>query len=168
MSPLDIHVFVLKHELRLHATQDLCAEALDMSQFLRRFVPITSACPCSPRPHPEEHIFPSSPSLCCAVLWLPSTDKTVKLWKVSERDKRPEGYNLKDEEGRLRDPATITTLRVSPAAVFGHCLGDSSGWPHAGCCECCNYDVRGREIQQRLDPPETGGRWRSRACAKLH
>lgn len=41
------------------------------------------------------------------------TDKTVKLWKVSERDKRPEGYNLKDEEGRLRDPATITTLRVS-------------------------------------------------------
>ncbi|XP_069448449.1 serine/threonine-protein phosphatase 2A 55 kDa regulatory subunit B beta isoform isoform X7 [Ovis canadensis] len=39
-------------------------------------------------------------------------DKTVKLWKVSERDKRPEGYNLKDEEGRLRDPATITTLRV--------------------------------------------------------
>lgn len=39
-------------------------------------------------------------------------DKTVKLWKVSERDKRPEGYNLKDEEGRLRDPCTITTLRV--------------------------------------------------------
>lgn len=42
----------------------------------------------------------------------------MKLWKVSERDKRPEGYNLKDEEGRLRDPATITTLRVSPAIVF--------------------------------------------------
>lgn len=39
-------------------------------------------------------------------------DKTVKLWKVSERDKRPEGYNLKDEDGRLRDPSTITTLRV--------------------------------------------------------
>lgn len=41
----------------------------------------------------------------------------MKLWKVSERDKRPEGYNLKDEEGRLRDPATITTLRVSVMAV---------------------------------------------------
>lgn len=40
-------------------------------------------------------------------------DKTVKLWKVSERDKRPEGYNLKDEDGRLRDPSMITTLRVS-------------------------------------------------------
>lgn len=40
-------------------------------------------------------------------------DKTVKLWKISERDRRPEGYNLKDEEGRIRDPATITTLRVS-------------------------------------------------------
>lgn len=40
------------------------------------------------------------------------TDKTVKLWKISERDKRPEGYNLKDEEGRVRDPTTITALRV--------------------------------------------------------
>lgn len=40
-------------------------------------------------------------------------DKTVKLWKVSERDKRPEGYNLKDEDGRLRDPSMITVLRVS-------------------------------------------------------
>lgn len=40
-------------------------------------------------------------------------DKTVKLWKISERDKRPEGYNLKDEDGRIRDPGTITTLRVS-------------------------------------------------------
>ncbi len=42
-------------------------------------------------------------------------DKTVKLWKISERDKRPEGYNLKDEEGRIRDPTTITSLRVSRA-----------------------------------------------------
>ncbi|KAI4873135.1 hypothetical protein NFI96_016445 [Prochilodus magdalenae] len=39
-------------------------------------------------------------------------DKTVKLWKISERDKRPEGYNLKDEDGRIRDPTTITALRV--------------------------------------------------------
>uniref|UniRef100_A0A3Q4HX62 Serine/threonine-protein phosphatase 2A 55 kDa regulatory subunit B n=1 Tax=Neolamprologus brichardi TaxID=32507 RepID=A0A3Q4HX62_NEOBR len=38
--------------------------------------------------------------------------KTIKLWKVSERDKRPEGYNLKDEEGRLKDISTITSLQV--------------------------------------------------------
>ena len=40
------------------------------------------------------------------------TDKTVKLWKVSERHKKPEGYNLKDEGGLLRDPSNITSLRV--------------------------------------------------------
>ncbi|KAL0176669.1 hypothetical protein M9458_028999, partial [Cirrhinus mrigala] len=38
--------------------------------------------------------------------------KTIKLWKVSERDKRAEGYNLRDEEGRLKDLSTITTLQV--------------------------------------------------------
>lgn len=42
------------------------------------------------------------------------TDKTIKLWKVSERDKRPEGYNLKDEEGRIKDISTVTSLRVFP------------------------------------------------------
>lgn len=45
-------------------------------------------------------------------IFLPVTDKTIKLWKVSERDKRPEGYNLKDEEGRLKDISTITSLQV--------------------------------------------------------
>ena len=40
------------------------------------------------------------------------SDKTVKLWKVSERDRRPEGYNLKDDCGLMRDPTSITTLRV--------------------------------------------------------
>lgn len=44
-------------------------------------------------------------------------DKTIKLWKISERDKRPEGYNLKEEDGRYRDAATITTLRVSHARL---------------------------------------------------
>ncbi|KTF90588.1 hypothetical protein cypCar_00012201 [Cyprinus carpio] len=43
---------------------------------------------------------------------LTTNDKTVKLWKVSERDKRAEGYNLRDEEGRLKDLSTITTLQV--------------------------------------------------------
>ncbi|XP_054515991.1 serine/threonine-protein phosphatase 2A 55 kDa regulatory subunit B delta isoform isoform X6 [Pan troglodytes] len=42
---------------------------------------------------------------------LSTNDKTIKLWKISERDKRAEGYNLKDEDGRLRDPFRITALR---------------------------------------------------------
>uniref|UniRef100_A0A8K9V026 Serine/threonine-protein phosphatase 2A 55 kDa regulatory subunit B n=1 Tax=Oncorhynchus mykiss TaxID=8022 RepID=A0A8K9V026_ONCMY len=43
---------------------------------------------------------------------LSTNDKTIKLWKVSERDKRPEGYNLKDEEGRIKDLSTVTSLQV--------------------------------------------------------
>jgi len=31
---------------------------------------------------------------------------------VSERDKKAEGYNLKEDSGLLRDPSTINTLRV--------------------------------------------------------
>lgn len=45
-----------------------------------------------------------------SIYWL--TDKTIKLWKVSEQDRRPEGYNLKDEEGRLKDISTVTSLQV--------------------------------------------------------
>lgn len=37
-------------------------------------------------------------------------DKTIKLWKVSERDKRIDGYNLKDEGGHPRD--VVSSLRV--------------------------------------------------------
>ncbi|XP_018862694.1 serine/threonine-protein phosphatase 2A 55 kDa regulatory subunit B delta isoform [Parus major] len=44
---------------------------------------------------------------------LSTNDKTIKLWKISERDKRAEGYNLKDEDGRLREPFRVTELRVS-------------------------------------------------------
>ncbi|XP_043247959.1 serine/threonine-protein phosphatase 2A 55 kDa regulatory subunit B alpha isoform isoform X1 [Colletes gigas] len=43
---------------------------------------------------------------------LSTNDKTIKLWKVSERDKRVEGYNTKEENGSIRDPACITSLRV--------------------------------------------------------
>lgn len=43
---------------------------------------------------------------------LSTNDKTIKLWKVSERDKKAEGYNLKEDSGLLRDPSTINTLRV--------------------------------------------------------
>ncbi|XP_024907604.1 protein phosphatase 2, regulatory subunit B, gamma [Pteropus alecto] len=41
-----------------------------------------------------------------------SLHKTIKLWKITERDKRPEGYNLKDEEGKLKDLSTVTSLQV--------------------------------------------------------
>ena len=43
---------------------------------------------------------------------LSTNDKTIKLWKVSERDKRVEGYNTKEENGQLRDPSHVTSLRV--------------------------------------------------------
>uniref|UniRef100_W5NGT3 Serine/threonine-protein phosphatase 2A 55 kDa regulatory subunit B n=1 Tax=Lepisosteus oculatus TaxID=7918 RepID=W5NGT3_LEPOC len=52
------------------------------------------------------------PQKNAAQFLLSTNDKTIKLWKISERDKRPEGYNLKEEDGRYRDPATVTTLRV--------------------------------------------------------
>ena len=39
-------------------------------------------------------------------------DKTVKLWKVSERRKRTDGFNLRDELGSPVDPSSITSLRV--------------------------------------------------------
>ncbi|KFO96202.1 Serine/threonine-protein phosphatase 2A 55 kDa regulatory subunit B gamma isoform, partial [Calypte anna] len=44
---------------------------------------------------------------------LSTNDKTIKLWKITERDKRPEGYNLKDEEGKLKDLSTVTSLQGS-------------------------------------------------------
>lgn len=43
---------------------------------------------------------------------LSTNDKTIKLWKVSERDKKVEGYNTKEESGAIRDPSCITALRV--------------------------------------------------------
>ena len=46
------------------------------------------------------------------ILFCLFTDKTIKLWKVSERDKRAEGYNLKEDSGVMRDPSSITSLRV--------------------------------------------------------
>lgn len=56
--------------------------------------------------------------ICFSFLFRFLKDKTIKLWKISERDKRAEGYNLKDEDGRLRDPFRITTLRVSLPLLF--------------------------------------------------
>jgi len=43
---------------------------------------------------------------------LSTNDKTIKLWKVSERDKRAEGYNLRDDSGQVRDTNSITSLSV--------------------------------------------------------
>ena len=52
------------------------------------------------------------PSVIFTLNLLSLSDKTIKLWKVSERDKRAEGYNLKEDTGLLKDPSTINTLRV--------------------------------------------------------
>lgn len=39
-------------------------------------------------------------------------DKTVKLWKMSERTRRPEGYNLRDTNGYVREPSSVKLLKV--------------------------------------------------------
>ena len=43
-------------------------------------------------------------------------DKTIKLWRVSERDKKVEGYNLREDDGNLKDPSSISQLRVSESS----------------------------------------------------
>ena len=45
---------------------------------------------------------------------LSTNDKTIKLWKIQERDKRVEGFNLKEENGtsRMLDASRVTSLRV--------------------------------------------------------
>jgi hypothetical protein len=59
-------------------------------------------------------------------------DKTVKLWKISEKTKRAEGYNLRDDNGIIRSADTVTNLRIpvirpmelmveaTPKRVFGN------------------------------------------------
>ena len=39
-------------------------------------------------------------------------DKTVKLWKVSERDKKFTGFNLQNDDGTVRELNEVTSLRV--------------------------------------------------------
>uniref|UniRef100_A0A1B6C2V2 Serine/threonine-protein phosphatase 2A 55 kDa regulatory subunit B n=1 Tax=Clastoptera arizonana TaxID=38151 RepID=A0A1B6C2V2_9HEMI len=43
---------------------------------------------------------------------LTTNDKTIKLWKVSERDRKIEGYNTKEGNGELCDPSRITSLKI--------------------------------------------------------
>ncbi|CAF3326811.1 unnamed protein product, partial [Rotaria sp. Silwood2] len=38
--------------------------------------------------------------------------KTVKLWKISEKTKRAEGYNLRDDNGIIRSSNSLTNLRI--------------------------------------------------------
>ena len=40
------------------------------------------------------------------------TDKTVKLWKISEKWRNFHGWNLLDQDGRPKDQSTITELKV--------------------------------------------------------
>ena len=39
-------------------------------------------------------------------------DKTVKLWKISERSYTPGNFNLRDDQGVPRNPQDVTSLRV--------------------------------------------------------
>lgn len=62
---------------------------------------------------------------------LTTNDKTIKLWKVSERDKRLNGFNLKDDFGQqvkspiteLRVPQVVPTeltVEASPRRIFAN------------------------------------------------
>ncbi|XP_071827192.1 serine/threonine-protein phosphatase 2A 55 kDa regulatory subunit B delta isoform-like isoform X2 [Apostichopus japonicus] len=43
---------------------------------------------------------------------LSTNDKTIKLWKVSERDKKFCGFNLIEDDGTDRDPSSVSSVRV--------------------------------------------------------
>lgn len=43
---------------------------------------------------------------------LSTNDKTIKLWKVTEKDKKVEGYNTRSENGAPVDPSSVSALRV--------------------------------------------------------
>lgn len=43
---------------------------------------------------------------------LSTNDKTVKLWKISEKTKRAEGFNLRDDNGMIRSADSLTDLRI--------------------------------------------------------
>ncbi|XP_076812708.1 serine/threonine-protein phosphatase 2A 55 kDa regulatory subunit B beta isoform-like isoform X2 [Clavelina lepadiformis] len=52
---------------------------------------------------------------------LSTNDKTVKLWKVSEREKQAVGFNLRDEEGRQRgviQPNSLIVPRYEPMELM--------------------------------------------------
>lgn len=62
---------------------------------------------------------------------LTTNDKTIKLWKVSERDKRIDGFNLKDDYGQfvkspiteLKVPTVVPTdltVEASPRRIFAN------------------------------------------------
>lgn len=68
-------------------------------------------------------------------------DKTIKLWKISERDKRAEGYNLKDEDGRLRDPFRITSLRVCLVVPQTCLILSMTLCDNFSKIDCCTFQV---------------------------
>lgn len=46
------------------------------------------------------------------------SDKTIKLWKVSEREKQALGYNLKEEDGRPRQLGRLIVPRYEPMELM--------------------------------------------------
>lgn len=44
---------------------------------------------------------------------LSTNDKTIKLWKISEKEKRIDGYNLKDDDGQyIIQPNSLKSLKL--------------------------------------------------------
>lgn len=43
---------------------------------------------------------------------LSTNDKTIKLWKISEKEKRIDGYNLRDDDGQYMNPNSLNSLRI--------------------------------------------------------
>lgn len=58
---------------------------------------------------------------------LSTNDKTIKLWKVSERDKRIDGFNLRADGDSFinRDPSSVKSLRV-PTVKPMDCVVEAS------------------------------------------
>ena len=50
--------------------------------------------------------------ICVSMVALTSADKTVKLWKISERCRRYSNLNTVTDEGMARDENTIKSLKV--------------------------------------------------------
>lgn len=49
---------------------------------------------------------------CVHNFCVPSTDKTIKLWKISERCRRYSNLNTQTDEGQLRKDRKVTELKV--------------------------------------------------------
>ena len=75
--------------------------------------------PSLPLPPPPTFLSPLTPSLLSVFTLFPLSflplippDKTVKLWKISERCRRYSNLNTVTDDGMLREEQSITQLRI--------------------------------------------------------